>query len=243
MKRRPYRASAGMSLIELLVGIAIGMIVVVAALISLAHTRTSASTLDASVAMHQNAALVWRTLGFQIRQAGAVPLVTSSAGANVEFRPTCLAHETECKNNPLAGDNGDSGKPDTLRVLFNVDASLTTSDCQGDEVATPQVTSEFHVVKGEFVCDDGLGDGALVAGVEDFQVSYLQHTGAQVQLVNLPASWNGITAVQVCLQLAGASRQELATDFINCAGQNVSPTDGRFHRVFRRVFNLRNAMP
>ncbi len=75
----------GLSLIELLVGVAIGLLVALAATSSLMFTRLSAATAEDTWRMQQESTLAFRVIGAQLRQAGARPLVAAGTSGNVEF--------------------------------------------------------------------------------------------------------------------------------------------------------------
>ena len=61
----------GVSLIELLIGLVIGLLVVVAAMGSLVYTRASSLLIGDSTRLQQEAATAFRIIGGVARQAGA----------------------------------------------------------------------------------------------------------------------------------------------------------------------------
>ncbi|MDR0274562.1 MAG: PilW family protein [Burkholderiaceae bacterium] len=75
-----------MTLIELLIGVAIGLIVITAAIASLIVVRQSSRTMTDSAALEQQATLVMLQIGNQIGQAGATNayLVGNDINANVD---------------------------------------------------------------------------------------------------------------------------------------------------------------
>lgn len=75
----------GLSLVEILVGMAIGLMVTLAAVSSLIFVRLSAATAEDAWRMQQDANTAFRIIGWQLRQAGARPLMAISNDGNVEF--------------------------------------------------------------------------------------------------------------------------------------------------------------
>lgn len=251
--RRTFKRQAGVSLLELLIGITIGLLVVVAAVGSLVYTRTSSTSVDDSSRLQQDASNVFRTLGHHIRQTGARRIVNPLAGnANVEFNTAYAGFGTNPNSSsPLVvqGLDGADNAPDTLQVSYDTDAVMQSMDCLGaPTLVASNITSTFSVVGNELRC---LGSGsanafALLQGVEDFQVLYgfrvgdnLQYRTATDIAAAVPAPWDQVETVQLCLRLAGELRNAPGADMTGCNGENVA-NDGRIRRVFFRVFNIRN---
>ena len=70
----------GISLIELMVGLLIGLFVVAAALSSVIFTRSAQVTQSDSARLQQQASAVIRIIGLQLKQAGAVEMVNAADG-------------------------------------------------------------------------------------------------------------------------------------------------------------------
>lgn len=66
--------SRGVSLVDLLVGIALGLVVVAVAMAALMTSRGITSTVTEATAMQQQAAYAFRVMGQQLRQAGSMEL-------------------------------------------------------------------------------------------------------------------------------------------------------------------------
>ncbi len=253
MSRQAFHRQTGVSLLELLIGITIGLLVVVAAVGSLVYTRTSSTSVDDSSRLQQDASNVFRTLGHHIRQTGARRIVNPLAGnANVEFNSAYAGFGTNPNSSsPLVvqGVDGADNAPDTLQVSYDTDAVMQSMDCLGaPTLVANNITSTFSVVGNELQC---LGSGsanafALLQGVEDFQVLYgfrvgdnLQYRTATAIAAAVPAPWDQVETVQLCIRLAGELRNAPGADMNGCNGENVA-NDGRIRRVFFRVFNIRN---
>lgn len=261
---RPSRQS-GVSLIELMIGLVIGLMVVIASMGSLVYTRAASRMMGDSTRLQQDAATALRVIGEMVRQAGARRLL-DTPGGTVCFNPGYTGIEVNPNTwQPAAakGTDGASEGPDTLQL--DRDHTLTTgvdvksplntdnTDCLGQPtVPGNNVTSTFSVDAGELKCKgSGSTDGAyaLIAGVEDFQVWYglrqgagLRYTTATALNQLYPAPWDQVEALRVCLRLAGSVTSGFGATTLGCQGETV-PNDGRLRRVFFRVFKLRNAGP
>ena len=86
-KRPPMRvaktplAQRGVTLVELMVGIAIGLLVVAVATSALMVSRGISGTVSDASGLHQQAAHAMRVIGQQVRQAGSLYLNLNPTGA------------------------------------------------------------------------------------------------------------------------------------------------------------------
>lgn len=187
----------GASLMELMVGITIGLLVVLAALGSLVYTHVSSTTMVDATRLQQKADLAFRIISFQTLQAGAMELnsnttsldpgtVTLSAKYTgidpaITLLPTLIvsAH----------GADGDgTTTQDVLRMSYQDNGTeildSTLRDCLGQTTAVTtkgiSVTNTFTFLPvagggGNLRCQ-GAALGAtpqpILDGVEDFQVTY-----------------------------------------------------------------------
>lgn len=257
----------GVSLLELLVGIAIGLLVVVAALASLVFTRVSSQTVGDSSRLQQDANTAFRIIGHHIRQGGARRVVEPVAGSsNVLFNGLYQGYGINPNTGSAAIVNGTEGAanaPDVLQVSHDSEPDLGATDCLGElpiAAAANNIQNRFFFAVnaqgvGELRCagsgatSAGVPAGfALVQGVEDFQVWYgfraagtdnvQYNTAAQLAVIN-PVPWDQVESVMVCLRMSSeqASYQGIATT--GCQNEAIA-ADGRIRRVFFRVFNIRN---
>lgn len=184
-------AHCGFTLMELMVGIAVGLLVVVAAIGSLIYTRIAATVVSDTTQLQQRADAILRNLGSQIAQAGAIELNFNPA------EPDKLGFSTAFEGfNPavtgaapgvvlfLHGVDGGPNGPDTLRVSFEDNGSAR--DCLGNRPSgTPdqqtasgptfaRIDSQYAVQGGQLVCKGAGNTGAQSLGdsVEDFQLLY-----------------------------------------------------------------------
>lgn len=248
-----FRGQRGLSLLELMVGLAIGMLVVLAALVSTTQSRQSGSTLHNAIALDRDAASVWRVLSSDLRHAGAHSLRPAGGTSQVEFRPWQAAPVVNGTATFITGTNGAAGAPDSLTLTVDLPHGLPGGNCLGRRASGHVAISTYSVKDGELDCSvsavtfDINGnpatqdeDAALIDGVLDFQVRYAEWTGTNVQYVDSPALWAQVTAVEVCLHLAGPVNGEVVASITDCSGSPRTVADGRLHRVYRQVFQLRN---
>lgn len=241
----------GISLIELMVGIAIGMLIVVAAIGTMLYTRASSTTIGDSARLHQDAATAFRIIGETVRQTGARRLV--EAGGNVEFNPNFVGLSTTAVIT-ISGTNGATTPTiaaDTLRIAYDSDSVIDVTDCLGSVAGsgTNNITNTFDVNAGNLRCNGNAASGSttqpLVQNVEDFQVWYgIRDDTEALRYVTATAVGNWSTVrvetLMVCLRLSGETQSNPTAATVGCNGEAVA-ADGRIRRIFTRVFNLRNA--
>jgi type IV pilus assembly protein PilW len=230
----------GVSLVDLLVGLGVGLLVSVAALGSLVQSRLASAAVNEGHRLQQDASTALRILGHQLRAAGAPVLVDAPGGK--------VLVQQDVDDNPggaIGGTDGDMHGSDTLSVAYRADAGVDARDCLGQSPAGPVVRSSFRLAGQELQC---LGSAArptfqaLVSGVEDFQVGFGVQAGHTLQYrpASAVSDWSTVVSVQVCLVLVGNQRSNPAssTPAQGCREASVSAQDGRLRRVFRQVFSL-----
>lgn len=158
------RRQRGVTLIELMVGIAIGLLVVTVAIGALVASRSITGTVSEATLMQQQAAYAFRVIGQQIRQAGGMELNLDPA---IALTP---ASETNSAMAPVAFDAPD---PTGLRppfsrassTLVGADSplSLTVGYQNYAETITPQPPSSTPVTSS-MLRDCLGGNNALSSG-------------------------------------------------------------------------------
>lgn len=254
----PGHRQKGISIVELLVGMAIGLLVLVAAVGSLVYTRVSSTVVGDSSRLQQDASTAFRIIGHHLRQGGARRVLASSGG-NVEFN-TQYSGASITPDAPrvlVGGTEGVNNAPDTLMITNDRGSALNVApdpwpnlnhDCLGQpSLLANSVDNTFSLVNGNLFClGSGNEDGAsLVQGVEDFQVWYGARNTGNDQLIYqssaVPTAANQqIETVMVCLRMAGQATGNPGANTTGCNGQVIAD-DGRIRRTFFRVFNMRNA--
>ncbi len=258
-RRQPQRLR-GASLTEMMVGLALGLLVLLVALSSLAATQLSTYALLDSVRLQQKAEDLLHNIGTQVAQAGAIQLLDSANNSGQVFFSSAYGGydpavtQSQGRRYAVHGVDHPGGGSDTLRVS-NED-NRNRRDCLGvlpaGRLRSDRIDSQYRVNATSLQC---LGNGAprpqpLADGVEDFQLRYgiRSGTGAATRFAffdaNQLSDWSSIQSVSVCLQLVGESRGHAApaTPLIDCHGQPLDH-DGRMRRVYQRSFSVRNALP
>lgn len=200
-RRRP--AAQGFTLVELLVGLAIGLIVVAAALAVLMAARAVTGSVDDLSNMQQQASYVMRVIGAQVRSASALSLNTRPADAN-DLTPSADAFGSADNAFTAAAfetRSGDFDLADTARLLnghpdsgFDLvvgysnhpmalfpdgaTSTLIARDCLGASPSSTLIQSHFRLDTRthQLRCASTgahAGAQALANRVADFQIRYL----------------------------------------------------------------------
>ncbi|GAB2489205.1 hypothetical protein GCM10027082_45290 [Comamonas humi] len=202
LRHRP--GQRGLTLIELLVGIAIGLLVVAVATGALMVSRTVSGSVSDASGLQQQGAYALRVIGQQLRQAGSLYLNPAPAGGS--STDVLGAVVFEIKANAHGGGNGFEQKDalaggnttvttgfrryrDEVFVASNAtDAAIGTDylarNCLGgpaNDRTDERVESIFNFANGALRCwGNGVADPgeAIALNVAQFQVIYLVQTVA-----------------------------------------------------------------
>lgn len=264
---RWVRHGRGLSLVELLVGLTLGALLVMACMGLWLATRSSTEALVGRTALQSQAQHTLALLTQQLRQAGALEL-RGPPGAWTPLQR--VAFSSQWDGLDVNGDGvrdgvalwGEEGglRPDALSVSFEYRSASTTPDCLGAAPAagSSRVDSRFAVVSGVLRC---LGSGNSAAQpisnqVDDFQLHYWLRDGAgssmQHQLLQadqLAGRWSQVVAVVLCLQwvadpraadrtLAGTRRDAAQAKAALDCQEAPWPDDGRMRLTLRRTVFL-----
>ena len=263
------RTQRGVTLIELMVGMVIGLLVVAAALGSLMVSRGISGTVSDASNIQQQAAYAMRTIGLQLRQAGSLYL---------NLNPT----EATDENNVLAfvGFEANSGDFDpTQNTISGVDEptgaefKFTTgyrnykealhdkpadesqvSDCLGQQPSATLIESKFvlKTATNELTCAGHKTTAQpIVEKVANFQVRYLMQetpTAGKPEIKYATASavganWGRVQAVEVCLVLYGNEPIDMpaGSSYTDCDGTTqVDMTTLTGERARRMHLTFRN---
>ncbi len=264
---RHRRAQHGLTLIELLIALAIGLMVVAVALGALLVSRGVSGTVSEASQIQQQGAYALRVIGHQLRQAGSVRLNLAIARpADTASAPqTFHALDEVAFENVFDRSQGGLASSTqyplqvayqnyTEQVVAGGAAQSLLRDCRGRAPSDTEILSAFRLHKaegalsGDLQCA-GSGESAaqpLIGNVADFQVRYLLQGGAagaqairRVDAAGVGADWPAVVAVEVCLELVGDERIDTASaTYLNC--EQVSNAMGdRMRLVFRNTFQLR----
>lgn len=241
----------GVGLIELMIGITIGLLTVAVALGALMVSRGVSGTVSDSSQLQQQAAYAFRVISQQLRQAGSLrlnPAPEKTLGGNVTIDiADPVAFETKVlgfdpATDTLSGkDAPGTGEFKLTMGYRNYTESLYTSateqslqrNCLGE-------TNSNALIQSRFVLDTTLnrlrcaGSGAaepFAENVANFQVRYLLQDpttpgNPQIRYVNATAvgvDWRRVQGVEVCLVLYGVESigMPAGTSYTDCDGSTA----------------------
>ena len=240
----------GLSLLELMVGIAIGLLVVAVAMSALMVSRGVSGTVSDASTIQQQAAYAMRSIGMQLRQSGSLFLNFSpnpGGVAAIDAYLTPVAFETKAESagpgsnafDPTTDSIGSTGgalnigyRRYTEPVFTNATAISLVRNCLGvpaDSSADMRVESVFQLVGTDLRC---AGNNAtaqpIVQNVANFQVRYLlqdnstkgDSTIRRVLAAGVGSDWSRVQGVEVCLVLYGNEPIDLPS------GSNYTDCDG-----------------
>lgn len=242
------RRQRGVTLIELLVGLALGLLVVTAGIGTLLLSRTTSSAVTDLSQLQQQGAFALRIIGLQLRQTGSMDPKRELDGLYAfDKEPPMLAGTHVV----VQGTDGGSG-PDTVSVAAlpapwseGAGAKLWQHDCRGGAMeAGETMDAVFSLSGGELVCSSRGANLSLIRNVADFQALYRVDlngtarfmTATEVTDANL---WDSVAAIEICLDLTGTENlPDTGAEYTNC--HNAQAARGtRAHLVFRNTFALR----
>lgn len=190
------RNERGATLVELMVGLTIGLMVIAAAMGALMLSRGISGTVSDASGLQQQAAYAFRVLGEQIRQAGSLylnPDPASSGAGSDPLNPAAFETDAQGQNkgNSFSQDDTINAKQpasDTIGTAFRrykdtvfakggVAEMALARNCigaPGDSSTDEKIESNFQLKDGQLQCG---GNGAttqpIAQNVAQFQVRYM----------------------------------------------------------------------
>ena len=228
------RIARGAGLIEVMVGMVIGLVILIALVYFFIGGRFVNRTTDDVSRMQESGRNAIELMGRAIRQAGYNS--DDFVGAEAPFPGTALT-----------GTVGDSGAPDTITVQYASQAGGEL-DCLGGNIAGGGlVTAVFAVNAGVDPPVLTCNGTAVVDNIEDMQITYgidVERDGNIEFYKTAPsaAEFNQVAAVRVTLLVRGPSLN-IATNrkqTLLYNGANVTKTDGYLRQVYDATFTVRN---
>ncbi|RZL63365.1 MAG: hypothetical protein EOP81_12925 [Variovorax sp.] len=255
--RRGRRRQRGVSLVELLVGIFLGLLVIGAAISTLMVSRATSGTIGDITQLQQQGSYAMRVMGMQFRQAGSIDIADDDTPELYLFKNNYTGLATTDRLN-ITGSDGTGTAADIVSVSNQPASGLPTQrrNCLGDELfvsVADSMDSRFTVdaSKKALTCrsrggsDNAVQTQQVIGNVADFQARYRvvnasgtqSLTATQVSAANL---WSNVKAVEVCLHLEGDTTGDASVDgdYVNCQGAATARA-GKLHIVLRNVFDLR----
>lgn len=227
-------AQRGVTLIELMVGIAIGLLVIAVSLGALMASRGISGTVSEATLMQQQAAYAFRVIGQQIRQAG---------GLELSLTPSIMttASDTNPAMSPVAFDAPD---PTGSRPPFNrasstlaVDSSSFTVGYQNYSELVTQPTSSSPITSS--LLRDCLGQNSALSSGSSFAsapvlTSRVEHDSATNELKCTGTGSSGQQAVigNVTDMRFRYLRQSAGTTNFQYRSASETVTDGTLSNIY-----------
>jgi type IV pilus assembly protein PilW len=212
-----------MGLVELMIGMAIGLVLLIALGYFFLGSRQANRTHDDISRMQESGRHALEILGSAIRQAGY------RANADVAFPGTSLT--------------GTDGTPDSITLQHDAQEGGEV-DCTGANVAAGALVTYAFAVTGsrELTCN-----GSVVAdNIEDLQIEYgidsdkngvIESYKAAPTAVEFPT----VAAVRVHLLVRGpTANTATGSQTYTFNGADVTKTDGFLRQVYTATFTVRN---
>lgn len=239
MKTAFHNREQGLSLVELMVALSIGLLLTLSVSTLLSGSLQIFRLQGESARIQESGRFLMDTLGRQITQAGYVAISSDYSDTKLEFVGTPISGE----HGVVATRTGErKNGSDYLAVSF--DASI---DCQGNAAAGGTVRNEFFLnANDELVCASGGGAAEVLAdGVESFQVLYgvdADGDNSVERYAAQPGDWSQVRTVRVCTVVRAFSRgtSSAAQQYQDCSGVTQTAPDTRLRRVLAATFQLRN---
>ena len=257
-EQKHLKFQTGLTLIELMIGLAVGLLVVAVATVSLLGSRSVTGAVSDISGIQQQAAYVMRTFGTQLRQAGSLYLdLGLDADGKGEITSATAFQLRGSTDTAIAENNG------SVTIRFTgyeeptfANAGPISRNCLGAPGSIPagtttSIESIFTLNGTDLRCNDQ----PIAQNVAAFQVRYLLQGTDQDDPTMLytnsagVADWNRVQGVEVCLVLFGTERIDLpeGASYTGCDGSTAvnittlaAPRTNRMHYVFRNVFQLRS---
>ena len=265
----PLRTSQrGATLLELMVGITIGLLTVAVALGALMVSRGVSGTVSEASQLQQQASYAFRVIGQQLRQAGSRQLdPVTPPDVHAKFYAPNNVPVVFSGIMPISGKDTPGATEFALEVNYQnikeltvlqpTDGEYQIRNClqekaEAASVPLPMVSNKFkrNTTDGTLVC---AGTGAaqpIIQNVKDFTIQYLTQatdgtpsaapTYQYVSATTAGSGWLKVYAVQVCLELEGTERIDTAgAKYIKCDGSEVD-RGNKLRMVFRNTYHIRN---
>ena len=244
------RRQRGASLVELLVGLTVGLMVIAGALATLDTARSTSASISDLNQLQQQGSYALRVIGTQIRQAGSVEPVQDAHNNLFSFKDAAGAATASPVISAVSGTEGGNAGTDAVSVSHQQASTASQGrDCLGELIGGLRAEGTFFVDNAELKCKTSRKNQALISNVADFQVWYRVRTAPDAtqrmtaDQVKAAALWLSVKSIEICLHLTGNQGGHPGSANVkDCLGKST-PRKGRLHLVFHNVFDLRSQGP
>ena len=246
-------AQRGVSLLELMVGLTIGLIVSAAAAGSLVYLQATGRTVTEATRMQQDATQAFDLLGRFIRPTRSVGLVPAS-GDSVTFTPVADYAALDATGIALRADSAS-----LLKVAHPAGPNGVQNDCLGNgSLSVGTLITTFEWRNNQLFCgNNGINpDQVLLDGVAQWVVHYGVRAAApsrdlQYRTFASDIPWANVESLRVCMVLVSRApvpefaevfRSSAGLTLPDCQGGDMAPAvraDDRLRRSYSHVFAIR----
>lgn len=263
MNKKSQKKQIGISLVELLVGMLIGLVVLGVAGGALLASRGITGTVSDSSNIQQQASYLLRVIGQQTRQAGALNLDLNPENWSTEvihWAPVNLGFNNNASDRLSSTSNTFTvGYKKNPSPAFD-SSSFDLRDCLGQTSPNEYVKSTFYFSDDEIYCTGSNSSSQpLVKNIAEFKIRYLLQDAStsndtHMQYVNGESLNNDderkkVQAIEVCFVIYGDESINIppGTTYSDCSGKNIdifslgnSKRKNRIHVTFRNTFQIRS---
>lgn len=258
----------GLTLVELMVGLALGLLVVGVAATAMLGTRNVTNSVGDISGIQQQAAYVMRLFGTQLRQAGSLYLDlgldpdTGEGEVNTETVLRRYPYNSDSAKKWAISEDEDAGK---VTIHFTgyqeptfANQGTISRNCLGAPGSIPAgktqaIESIFELEDTKDLLHCGGNDAPLqpvAENVANFQVRYLLQSVnssnpsmGYVDAAGVAENWNHVQGVQVCLVFYGKGAIDhlpAGTSYTDCDGKEIDITTLEGKRKNRMHYVFRN---
>lgn len=225
----------GVSLVELMVAMTIGLILLAALGYLFLGTRQTSRTQDDLSRLQETGRIALDVIGQMVRHAKYVDYPNTNWDT---AHPGILW---------LVASNGAGTAADSMTVRFE---PITTgdTDCTGANVVNASlphnnlVQATLSIDGSDLKCNGGI----LFSDIENMQITYgIDTTGdsAADSYVDTPANINQVVAIRVALLARSRDGASPVNQTYTYNGSSFTATDNRLRREFVTTYTLRNLVP
>ena len=240
----------GLSLIELMIAMMLGLIISGAALQLFIDSRLAFNVVNSEARMQDSGRFASEFTGRYLRMAGY------RAFSSKTRKPNLPADDTFQTNQGIFGtDNGaDASVSDSFSVRVGAGSG---TDCEGTIVdnSNAPVTMTFSVINGVLTCTSSTDPNdpvPLVDNIQNMQVQYgfdtdgspdLRPNRYQLASQLTGSDWLRVTTARIAflIRAPGATAPGLNQNY-SVLGVNVAGNDGHLRQVFESSYALKNLM-
>ena len=265
-EQKHLKSQAGLTLVELMIGLAVGLLVIAVATVSLLGSRSVTGAVSDISGIQQQAAYIMRTFGTQLRQAGSLYLDLGLDAAGAGDITTATAFQLRGSSEQAITEEDGTGAITIQYTGYEeptfANAGPIARNCLGapgpgviPAGSTETIESTFTLNGTELRCGgNGANAQPIAQNVATFQVRYLLQSSNQDNPTMLyvgradvgNGNWNQVQGVEVCLVLFGTERIDMPTDdpdltsYTDCDGTRVDMTTLAAPRTNRMHYVFRN---